>query len=78
MFQRISCASNEDIVTIKEVLLNRAEQYKRELEPEAKNIAQLKQALEDYIKGKDTSIKMVMLREFAADLGIVLEKYQTK
>ena len=78
MFQRISCASNEDIVTIKEVLLNRAEQYKRELEPEAKNIAQLKQVIEDYIKGKDTSIKMVMLREFAADLGIVLEKYQTK
>ena len=78
MFQRISCASNEDIVTIKEVLLNRAEQYKSELEPETKNLTQLKQVIEDYIKGKDTSIKMVMLREFASDLGIVLEKYQTK
>ena len=38
MFQRISCASNEDIVSIKEKLLDRADKYKKEIEPEMKNI----------------------------------------
>ena len=41
MFQRISCASNEDIVTIKEKLLNRANLYTDKIEPEMKNIKQL-------------------------------------
>ena len=41
-FQRISCASNEDIVTIKEKLVNRVKLYKKEIEPEMKNIKGLK------------------------------------
>ena len=75
MFQRISCASNEDIVLIKEVLLERAEKYTKEIEPEMKNIRQLKQVIDDYVKGKDIGIKIVMLKEFAKDLGTILEKY---
>ncbi len=43
LFQRISCASNEDIVLIKEKLLDRANRYTKQIEPEMKNIKQFKQ-----------------------------------
>ena len=76
MFQRISCASNEDIVSIKEKLLDRAEKYTKEIEPEMRNIKQLKQIIDDYIKGKDIGIKVVMLKEFSRDLGTILERYK--
>ena len=76
-FQRISCASNEDIVTIKEKLVKRAEKYTKEIEPEIKNIKQLKQIMDDYIHGKDISIKIVMLKEFSKELGYILDKYKT-
>ena len=77
MFQRISCASNEDIVLIKEKLLNRAEKYTKQIEPEMKNIKQLKQVIDDYLKGKGQSIKIVMLKEFSKSLGVILDKYKT-
>ena len=77
MFQRISCASNEDIVTIKEKLINRANLYPEKIEPEMKNIKQLKQIIDDYTKSKDNSIKLVMLKEFSKALGIILDKYKT-
>lgn len=77
IFQRISCASNEDIVTIKEKLVKRAEKYTKEIEPEMKNIKQLKQIMDDYIHGKDISIKIVMLKEFSKELGYILDKYKT-
>jgi len=76
MFQRISCASNEDIVSIKEKMLDRSEKYKKETEPEMKNIKQLKQIIDDYVKGKNIDIKTVLLREFAKELGTILEKYK--
>ena len=76
LFQRISCASNEDIVLIKEKLINRAEKYTKEIEPEMKNIKQLKQVLDNYLEGKDTSIKIVMLKEFSKGLGLILDKYK--
>ena len=40
MFQRISCASNEDIVLIKEKLVDRANKHPKQIEPEIKNIKQ--------------------------------------
>lgn len=76
MFQRISCASNEDIVLIKEKLANRADKYTKEIEPEMKNIKQLKQVIDDYLKGKDPTIKIVMLKEFSNNLGYILDKYK--
>lgn len=76
MFQRISCATNEDIVSIKEKLIDRAEKYTKEIEPEMKNIKQLKQVIDDYINGKDMGIKIVMLQEFSNELGNILEKYK--
>ncbi len=75
-FQRLSCASNEDIVTIKEKLVNRADLFTKEIEPEMKNIKQLKQVIDDYTKDKDNSIKLVMLKDFSNDLGKILEKYE--
>lgn len=78
MFQRISCASNEDIVTIKEILITRAKLYPKEIEPEMRNIRALKQTIDEYIKGKTTSIKLVMLREFSTDLGYILDRYKPK
>ena len=76
MFQRISCASNEDIVLIKEKLVNRADKYAKQIEPEMKNMKQLKQIIDDYLSGKDPSIKMVMLKEFSKDLGYIIDKYK--
>ena len=76
MFQRISCASNEDIVLIKEKLLDRANRYTKQIEPEMKNIKQFKQIVDDYIKGKESTIKIVMLKEFSKSLESILEKYK--
>ena len=76
VFQRISCASNEDIVTIKEKLTNRADKYGRELEAESKNLKQLKQIIDEHTIGKDISIKIVMLKEFSKELGYIMEKYK--
>ena len=75
-FQRISCASNEDIVNIKEKLVNRVRLHKDEIEPEINNIKGLKQLIDDYTKNKETTIKIVMLREFAKDLEYILEQYK--
>ena len=75
MFQRITCASNEDIVQIKEMLIDRAKKHKDELAPEVDFIKKLQRTLEDYCRGKDVSIKIVMLREFSNDLNTILELY---
>ena len=77
LFQRISCASNEDIVLIKEKLLDRANKYPKQIEPEMKNIKQLKQVIDDYLKGKEPTIKIVMLKEFSKSLEQILGKYKT-
>ena len=76
LFQRISCASNEDIVLIREKLVDRANKNPRKIEPEMKNIKQLKQIIDDYLKGKEPSIKVVMLKEFSNSLGYILDKYK--
>lgn len=75
-FQRISCASNEDIVTIKEKLVNRVRLYKQEIEPEMKNIRGLKALIDDYTKDKEATIKIVMLKEFSKDLSYILSQYK--
>ena len=78
MFQRISCASNEDIVTIKEMLASRAKKYTSEIEPEINNIRKLKQVMDDYIDGKEPTIKIVMLEEFSKELANILDLYKPK
>ena len=76
LFQRISCASNEDIVTIRELLIKRANLYKNEIKDEKTHIEELKKVIDDYIRGKDTSIKIVMLEALSKDLGYIIEKYE--
>lgn len=76
MFQRISCASNEDIVTIKEMLADRAKKYTKEIEPEIKNIKKLKQIVDEYIEGKEPTIKIVMLEEFSKELENIIDLYK--
>ena len=76
LFQRISCANNEDIVLIKEKLLERATKYKKELEPELKNIVQLKNTIKEYVKGKKTSIKINLLEEFSKELEYIISQYE--
>ena len=78
MFQRISCASNEDIVTIKEKLADRAKRFPKEIEGEMKNISKLKQIIDDYVDGKLPSIKIVLLEDFSNELGNILENYKPK
>ncbi len=72
MFQRISCASNEDIVTIKEKMLKRAELYPEVVKKEAENMKLFKQIIEDYLKGKDSTIKTVILKGFVKDLDKII------
>lgn len=75
MFQRITCVSNEDIMIIKEMLIDRAVKHKDELKDEVKFIIRLKKILEDYCKGKDINIKIVLLKEFANDLNTIINLY---
>ena len=75
MFQRISCASNEDIVTIKEKLLDRAKRNAEYLLEELPNLKKLKQIMDDYIDGKEPTMKLVILQDFADELGNVINEY---
>lgn len=77
LFQRISCASNEDIVLIKRKIDWSCGEISEKIEPEMRNIKLLKQIMDDYLKDKGTTIKIVMLREFSKDLGYILGKYKT-
>ncbi len=77
MFQRITCASNEDIVLIKEMLVDRFKKYTDELAPEVPFIKKVKKVLDDYCQGKEIGIKIVMLKEFSNDLNEILELYNT-
>ena len=76
LFQRISCASNEDVMLIKEKLVDRANRYTKQIEPEMRNMKQLKQIIDDYLKGKEPSIKIVMLKDLSRDIGYILDKYR--
>ena len=73
-FQRISCASNEDIVAIKEKIIDRANNNPEITKIEALNLKMLGQIINDYIKGKETTIKTVLLREFAKELNEIVKK----
>ena len=75
MFQRVSCASNEDIVTIKELLAKRAKRHKKDVRDEKDNLVKLKQIIDEYIKDKETGIKVVMLKDFAMELENIIQEY---
>ena len=74
VFQRVSCASNEDIVAIKEKIVKRAHENQEVAKEEISNLKKLKQIMDEYIDGKEISIKIVLLKEFATELGEVVQK----
>ena len=76
LFQRLSCASNEDMVTIREMLAERAKQNSDLVKLERENMRKLKMIMDNYIDGKRPTIKTVMIEEFAKELGNILDKYK--
>lgn len=72
ILQRISCATNEDIVIIKERMIKRAQQHPEILKEEMKNMNSLKRMITDYLKGKETTIKTVIMKGFAKDLDQII------
>ena len=78
IFQRISCTANEDTVIIKERMIKRAKEHPEIIEEEYNNIKLLKQLMDDYMKGKDITIKIVTLKDFSKELGMILEKAKPK
>lgn len=68
MLQRLTCAKNEDIVIIRERMLKRAKLHPEVVKEEQKNMSSLKRMISDYLKGKDTTIKTVILKGFVKDL----------
>lgn len=78
LFQRLSCASNEDMVTIREMLAERAKQNSDLIKLEIENMRKLKMIMDNYIDGKRPTIKTVMIEEFAKELGNILKDYIKK
>ena len=74
ILQRISCATNEDIVIIKERMIKRAKQHPDILKEEIKNMNSLKRMITDYLKGKDTTIKTVIMKGFVKDLDQIISE----
>ncbi|MDO5557814.1 MAG: P-loop NTPase fold protein [Clostridia bacterium] len=77
MFQRISCANNEDIMIIKEKMIDRAKRFKEQIKDEIGSIKKIKQVVDDYIEGKEITIKIVMLEEFSKGLAEIIEIYNS-
>ncbi len=73
IFQRISCASHEDIVAIKEKLIKRVKDNTEIAKEEIGTLQRLKNIIEGYLQGKEISIKVVLLKEFSKELGEILE-----
>ena len=74
LFQRILCAKNEDIVMLKERMMKRANNKLRALEPEVKTLIELKEIMDEYIKDKTITIKLVILKDFSNELKYIIDK----
>ena len=78
MFQRISNASNEDLVTIKEMLGNRFRKNPQVLCEEIPNLQKLRRIINEYAEGKNTTIKVVMLQDFNKELDNIIMENEAK
>lgn len=74
VFQRVSCASNEDIVAIKEKIVKRAKENPEIMKEEKSNLSKLKKLMDEYISGKDITIKVVLMKEFSKELGEIIKE----
>ena len=57
------------------MLVTRFKKYTNELSIEIPFIKKLKKVLDDYCKGKEIGIKIVMIKEFSDDLNTILDLY---
>ena len=65
------------MVAFKDLLIARYSKENENLEPEIKNIKLLKQIMDDYVRGKVVTIKIVLLKEISKEIGTITEKYKT-
>ena len=72
MLQRLTSASNEDVAIIKERMIKRAETHSELAKEENTNMNSLKRMISDYLKGKETTIKTVILKGFVKDLDRII------
>ena len=78
LFERVLLLNNEDVVLFKDLIAARYEKI-TDLENEERNIRLLKQTMEEYIRGKIPTIKVVLLEDFIKTLDkILLEKKPVK
>ena len=78
LFERILLLNNEDVVLLKDLIVARYGKI-ADLENEERNIRLLKQTMEEYIRGKIPTIKVVLLEDFIKALDkILLEKKTVK
>ncbi len=78
MFQRIINATNEDIVTISEILLTRAKNKTHEFKEELDFMKSFKRQLENYIKERKPQIKTVILKAFVETIDDIILLYSTE
>ena len=77
LFERIMLLGNEDIVLVKDIIAARYQKLK-DISNEERNIRLLKQAMEEYIRGKVPTIKVILIQDFIKTLDIILLKPKEK
>ena len=73
----ITPGNTNEQVTLKpleEKIIKRASENPEVLKGERMNLSKLKRLMDEYISGKDITIKVVLLREFSKELGELLEE----
>ena len=75
MFQRITNASNEDIITIGDKLVERARKNKQTLYVEKEFMEKLIRLLKTSIANKKNKIKTVMIESFIQRIEEIIEMY---
>ena len=76
MFQRITNASNEDIITIGDKLVERARKNKQTLYVEKEFMEKLIKLLKTSIANKKNKIKTVMIESFIQRIVDIIEMYE--
>ena len=77
LFERILLLSNEDIVLVKDLITARYQNVK-DISNEERNIRLLKQAMEEYIRGKVPTIKVILVEDFIKALDMILLRPKEK
>ena len=77
LFERILLLENEDVVLLKDLITARYEKV-RDIENEERNIRLLKQTMEEYIRGKVPTIKVILMQDFIKTLDMILIRPKPK